>query len=275
MHQSFVNDSNAGMDTLGQITSYAAAQLGAQFRTHVYSVLIVNDTARILRWDRSGTIVTEAIKYNKSRYLVDFFRQYSVAPAALQGKDETVSIPESHEIRGARDTLNLESTIPLLKVSVPGLDGSSRYFIVPTPETTPYTPPGHAMRGFRAYDPSRKDTVFLKDTWRIDMPEITPEGEVYAKLNAASVRNVPQCLASGDISTPIYHATRTVSYAQMPWACKGCPCHPNGPWVPHRHYRLILDVVRDPLMKYNSSREMVSAVRDALHGRILCSVTTC
>ena len=53
--KSFLHDSKAGKDTLGQITSYAAAQLGTQFQTHAFSVFILRDTARILQWDRSGT----------------------------------------------------------------------------------------------------------------------------------------------------------------------------------------------------------------------------
>ena len=84
-HESFLRASKGGVDTLGQITSYAAAQLGAQFRTHAYSVLIVKDIARILRWDRSGTIVMEPIQYNQSPHLAEFFQRYSVASAAWQG----------------------------------------------------------------------------------------------------------------------------------------------------------------------------------------------
>ena len=38
---SFLCDSKAGIDTAGQITVYAAAQLGSPFRTCVYSVLII------------------------------------------------------------------------------------------------------------------------------------------------------------------------------------------------------------------------------------------
>jgi hypothetical protein len=49
---SIVSSTDNSMDMLGQITSYAAAQLGAQYRTHIFSVLIVRDCARIIRWDR-------------------------------------------------------------------------------------------------------------------------------------------------------------------------------------------------------------------------------
>ena len=47
--KSFLHNAQTGKDTLGQITSYAAAQLGAQFQTHAYSVFILQDMVRILR----------------------------------------------------------------------------------------------------------------------------------------------------------------------------------------------------------------------------------
>lgn len=258
--QSFLRDSKAAADTLGQVTSYAVAQLGAQFRTHIYSVLIVRDTARILRWDRSGTIVTEPIKYNKTRHLAEFFRRYSKASPAMRGKDKTASSPNREESFTARTALGLERSCPLVKLSVPTAEGTS-YFITSAPEPTAYTPPGRATRGFKAYDISSKRVVYLKDSWRIDLPSIHAEGLVYKMLNDANVRNVPYCLASGDISTPDYHATKTHNYAVKPWAC-----HSHSYLIPHRHHRVVLSVVGRALVQYKSSFEMVSSVRDALIG---------
>jgi len=60
-------------DTLGQITLYAAAQLGSQFCTCIYSILIVKDKAQLIRWDRMGAIITEAFCYNSNRTLAEFF----------------------------------------------------------------------------------------------------------------------------------------------------------------------------------------------------------
>lgn len=45
-HRSFLRNTKLADDTLGQLTSYAAAQFGAQFRTHLFSIFIVWDTAR-------------------------------------------------------------------------------------------------------------------------------------------------------------------------------------------------------------------------------------
>ncbi|KAI9466125.1 hypothetical protein BJY52DRAFT_1110112, partial [Lactarius psammicola] len=64
-------------DTLGKITAYASAQRGSQFRTHIYYIFILRQTARILRWDRTGTIVTQPIEYNESPLPAEFFRRYS------------------------------------------------------------------------------------------------------------------------------------------------------------------------------------------------------
>jgi len=263
MIKSFLRESKAGDDTLGQITSYAAAQLGSQFRTHLYSIFVVEGTARILRWDRSGAIITEAIKYNESPFLAEFFRRYSKASPEMRGKDQSVSAVTPTEAGVARQALELDDTIPLVKLVVPAADGSSRHFITSTPRATLYTPPGRATRGFHAYDSSQGTKVFLKDSWRIDLPDLRAEGLTYKVLEDAAVRNVPRCLVSGDISTDKYHATKTHSYAARPWAC-----HSHAHFLPHRHYRLVLDVVGHPLMKFGSSYEMVAAVRDALVGAL-------
>ena len=50
-HKTIIRSSKNTDDTLGQITAYAAVQLAAQFRTHVYSVFILGCNARILHWD--------------------------------------------------------------------------------------------------------------------------------------------------------------------------------------------------------------------------------
>jgi hypothetical protein len=172
--------------------------------------------------------------------------------------------PSLAEKAAAREALQVDETVPLFKLSIPDKYGV-RYFVTSAPEATPHTPPGRATRGFKAYDILQGNVVFLKDSWRIDLPDIQPEGQVYQTLRDADVCNVPCCLASGDIASAAwsadYHATRTHIYTKKSWAC--ClATHFN----PHRHYRLSLDLVGRVLVEYNSSYEMVSAVRDALIG---------
>jgi hypothetical protein len=42
--------------TLGQLTRYATAHLAAQFRTHVFSILVFPKWARLMRWDRAEAV---------------------------------------------------------------------------------------------------------------------------------------------------------------------------------------------------------------------------
>ncbi|KAH0833486.1 hypothetical protein J3R83DRAFT_12610 [Lanmaoa asiatica] len=70
--QNFVKKSAAAIEILGQITAYVAAQMSAQFRTHVFSILLMPKKARILRWGREGVVVTEPIHYCDNTALVDF-----------------------------------------------------------------------------------------------------------------------------------------------------------------------------------------------------------
>lgn len=261
--QSFLRDTKGAHDCLGQIAAYAAVQLGSQFRTHAYSVLIVRDEARIIRWDRSGAIVTEAISFNSSPLLAEFFRRYSKAPSDMRGIDQSVLRPTPEERVAALAALQLHESVPLVKLGIPSKGGNSHYFITGTPRAAFYTPPGRATRGFRAYDLSRKALCYLKDTWRICVPTIQEEGITYKTLMKANVHNIANCVAFGDILPTRYHKTKARSYAKRPWAC------PTEALLPHRHYRLVLDVVGRSLTSFTSSYEMVSAVRDAIIGRLV------
>ena len=65
--------------TLGQVVSYTAAHFVAQFRTHVFSILLYRESARLMRWDRAGVIVSEHIRLDKSE-LTQFFFGDSAMP---------------------------------------------------------------------------------------------------------------------------------------------------------------------------------------------------
>jgi hypothetical protein len=109
--------------------------------------------------------VTEAIKYNKSHHLAEFFRRYSEASPEMRGIDQSVMDPTPAEAVMARQALNLDNMVPLVKLTIPDTDGSPLYYIVASPRVTPYTPPGRATHGFPAYDVSRCMPVFMKGGW--------------------------------------------------------------------------------------------------------------
>jgi hypothetical protein len=61
----FMKTSNKAVLTCGQITAYATLHMSAQYRTHIFSVLICGSKARLIRWDRSSAIITKPISYDK------------------------------------------------------------------------------------------------------------------------------------------------------------------------------------------------------------------
>lgn len=150
--KSFLCETKSSADTLGQITSYAAAHLGAQFCMHIYSVFIMKDTVRILHWDRLGMIVTEAFKYNESPYFTEFFCHFSTASPEMCNKEQSASDPMSSKALAARRCLGLDKKVPLVKLQIPDANDSLLYFITSAPQATPYTPPGCATCGGPAYN---------------------------------------------------------------------------------------------------------------------------
>jgi hypothetical protein len=143
-------------------------------------------------------------------------------------------------------------------MTVPVFD-SEWLYIAPVLKAQPYTPPGRATRGFIAWDLHRNQKVFVKDTWRMDLPGIEKEGETYRLMEEAQVKNIAQCSASGDIKN---QCTLTHLYMDKLWACKA-----EKPLVLHCHYRLVLDIIRESLTKFSSSSRMLRCVVDALEGK--------
>ncbi|KAA1475531.1 hypothetical protein DENSPDRAFT_783645 [Dentipellis sp. KUC8613] len=105
----------SGKDTRAQITAHAAAVLGLQFRTFVFSVLITGCLARLIRWDRSGAIVTEAFNYQDDpEPLAQFLWRYNFLSRAQRGFDESVKAVEATD-----DTPDLSEALEALKDYMP------------------------------------------------------------------------------------------------------------------------------------------------------------
>ena len=202
---SFLCNTVTGVDTAGQITAYGAAQLGSQFCTCVYFVLIVKSWARLIQWDRTGAIITSPIYYNDSNELAEFFHQYHKVSPELHSVDTTVTMPTPEEVYLARICLEVDEKAVLLKITVPS-HNLQMECIVHVPIASHYTPPGCTTCGFEAYDVQRCRNVYVEGMWRVDLPGIEREGETYKLLHAAGVRNLAVCSAAGDISN---HTTVT------------------------------------------------------------------
>ena len=56
----FENVSDVSRSNRGQLCSYAAAHAGSQFRVHIFTISICGQSARFIRWDLAGAIVTRS-----------------------------------------------------------------------------------------------------------------------------------------------------------------------------------------------------------------------
>ncbi|KAG1878998.1 hypothetical protein F4604DRAFT_1923685 [Suillus subluteus] len=255
-----ISSTDNGMDTLGQITSYAAAQLGAQYRSHAFSVLIVRDRARIIRWDREGAIVTSVINYNTEPHLADFFHRYAQASPELRGVDTSVSPANAEEAALARLRLKLPDSTRMFKVSIPVVDGSGMLtLIIPQPVAYGIPPVGRGTRTCPAYDILNDKVVMFKDSWRVTLPDVLPEGETYKLLKSHGVHNIATCVAFHDVPRSItQQITQTFRFSRSAWA------RPMLKITLHTLHRLVLNIVGVKLVKFSSSHQLVQSIRDAL-----------
>ncbi|KAI5116111.1 hypothetical protein M0805_001981 [Coniferiporia weirii] len=194
--EGFVKATPSAQHILGQMISYVIAQLGSGFRTHVFSVLILGDTARFIRWDRAGAVVTEPIEYTKeSTDFAEFFRRFDRLTPEQRGHDTTVSIPTAEELAKAR-----EAFTPIRRVLESDESFQSRCDeILGQTFYNVQSLVGRASRGSPVFDLKTGRICYLKDTWRIDSSLLSREGDIYERLHKHSVPHVATLVDEGDV----------------------------------------------------------------------------
>ncbi|KAG1800243.1 uncharacterized protein HD556DRAFT_1222013, partial [Suillus plorans] len=201
--QSVVSQTDKGFDTLGQITSYAVAQLGAQYRNHVFSILIISNRARIIRWDREGAIITNTFDYYYKLHLTNFFYHFAQASHALYGIDTSVTPASNEDAALTRMVLKLTTTMRMLKVAVPQdpaiEDPDWLTLIIPQPVAKGFPLVGCWTRTCPVFDNLNNRVVMFKDSWCVSLKDVLPEGETYKLLKSHNVRNVATCITFHDV----------------------------------------------------------------------------
>jgi len=249
---------------LGQLTAYASMILSSQYRTHVFMVLIVKKYARLIRWDRGGAVVTGPIPFADQPHLHDFLIRYDIADPEARGHDSTVGLPTNDEITCAKASVpELSGAKSFLAVTISDHQSSNRY-IISSPESRPLIPVGRWTRPSVAFDTQNRRRVLLKDSWRVLLDDIKPEGEIYRLLHENSVPNIPSCLVAGDVGNDAYHRSQTHEVMD-----KHVARHPCWTLTPHRHYRIVLGLVGRRLEKFDRTFEVVNAMSAALVGKML------
>ncbi|KZT18033.1 hypothetical protein NEOLEDRAFT_1143908, partial [Neolentinus lepideus HHB14362 ss-1] len=213
----------------GQLVDYANFQWEYQHRAFLFQVIIFKNYARLLRYDRSGVIVSARFKYQETPYLAQFLSRFSAMSGDQRGKDPTVSIATSEEIALAKSILPqecIDDTRPMLKMTINDESGT-KAVIVSKHKFRSHATTGRATRCHVAADIQTGKAVFLKDSWRYLVAGMDQEGVISLLLHDRKVEN-----------------TRML--------------------VRHGHYRIVLDVIGKTLMEAPSSRAIVKIMYDAL-----------
>jgi hypothetical protein len=169
---SFEHDTAAARDTLGQITLYATAHMSARFVTYVFFILVFLSYARVLRWDRSGVVVTEKTRLTESSF-AEFLRRFNDARPEERGIDTSVTMDLNNfglDPQTVRSRLGIDNSTPLARMDLGKGCGS---YIVGTPTYMgTASPTGRSTRTFKAICEKTHDIVFLRGTqsFREDAP---------------------------------------------------------------------------------------------------------
>ncbi|KAI0354871.1 hypothetical protein OH77DRAFT_367142 [Trametes cingulata] len=192
----------------GQNMTYATEIFARQHRHALFSVSLSGSSARFIRWDRAGAVVTAAFDILESpENLCQFLWCFAWLSDAGRGYDLTVGVASAEEEEIFRSAIEKHVKLQLGKVKgpvkyaiqrglrdhyqpgvvsvlvmptvenqrQPGLQ-SSRRILVSRPLSYPLSLVGRATRAYWAVDADTRKVVFLKDTWRHHPSSTTAEG---------------------------------------------------------------------------------------------------
>ncbi|TBU48236.1 hypothetical protein BD309DRAFT_949941 [Dichomitus squalens] len=270
----------------GQLIDYGIEVLNRQHRLFCFAIVILDDTARLLRYDRTGITMTSKFDYlERPEVIGRFFYRLSLATRMERGYDPTV-VPSSAEedklFRGlsARFTpgsaesqalVNATSTgWPTNKITIdaPFSDGKKavsrhdaileRHFLVGKPAFMGRSLVGRGTKAFVAYDMANDRVVFIKDSWRPDTGGRTQsEYDIYLQLREKIPKRklyIPTLLGGGDVKFEgRQQQTRT----------------PATRYLPRNHVRLVLWEVCLRLEDFTQSLELVQVIYTAFRAHYL------
>ena len=281
----FDDDLDAGHLVIqGKLIHYAEKIFQRQHRTFIFSIIVMGCFARIIRWDRSGAVVTHRFDYvQHPEYLGDFFWRFSHASSADQGYDPSAELiledsdeyefmdrvaSKELEVRDyAREyfkeslgdpTLDPEFKPRRWKLSVTeSASGSTRHFLVGMPFYLATEIIGRGTHVFVALDCKTEKFVCLKDVWRVIHVDIDQEGVILRRLNELKIENVPTLCIDGDVENQHTFTDRLWKELYPEIEC---------PFRTHAHYRIVEEEVCRPLSDFKNGHELLKLTNDCFQG---------
>ncbi|KAJ8470023.1 hypothetical protein ONZ51_g8607 [Trametes cubensis] len=279
------------LEEFGQQVIYATELCARQFRLCCFSVALFGCKARIMRWDRSGLIVTRQFDlHDNPEILCEFVWRYAHMSEAQRGMDMTVTVAsnaeetlfriaiESHvmlQLGLSRDRLQAavyRHYQPKAVCAISVFDVTTREeqrYLISRPLTSPLSMIGRATRTYWAVNARTGRVACLKDTWRICAPGAEQEGAVIASLAAGGARNIPAVLHHGDVLAVVdtnqsasfdcaaKQTTLTDRFVDEKWVCE--EEIDLSAVVKYTQYRLVVSIAGYALHSVSGTAELLPA----------------
>lgn len=271
----------------GQLAHYASELFNHQHRTHAFQLFVTEDYARFIYWDRAGAVVSARFNYvDNPGILAEFLWKYNHMSPSRRGWDNSVSQPSEQEVCVFRTAVQgfvaaaedpssrqrrvehaeqtLDEDYPPYKMSVGAVKtGRPHEVIIQKPFDVCRSPIGRSTRAYVAYSLTEKRVVFLKDSWRVEVKDLSDEDSIYHKLTSANVPFIPRVLCAGDVIVGgVPQVTLTQDLARMQDAKWRIQCSASRK---HFHHRIIQEIAYS-LSTVDDSREYTLIFRDAFTG---------
>ena len=293
----FLGTSRRRQISRGQLADYASEIFRRQHREFVFVISICDATARFVRFDRGGAVVSRSFDYTTSPSTLGRFLYRLFGPGSdrvLRGHDPTATLatPGDAELfRGLRTSTAYQgdSTLvaalehaatanwPIYKIDIPyhwpgptdqlparrssSYPITTREFLVGRPAFSGSSMTGRGTKCMVAYDKTADKLVFIKDMWRPDSPRLQTELETYQDLwegeESVLVTHIPTCLGGGDVS---YNGVvqRTRTHEHLK----------EQGHLPRIHSRIILKEICRRLVDFTGPAELTISVFDAIEGML-------
>ncbi|KAF9070525.1 hypothetical protein BDP27DRAFT_1220628, partial [Rhodocollybia butyracea] len=217
-----------------QITLYLNAIQAAQQRTRVFLFFILGDQCRLFCHSRAGTQYTDPFNHTTMPYLHEFLWRLTHSSPADRGHDVTMEPVLSCD--PIYDQVFQVDVVYRVVVNLCTL------YVYQPFTTTHLYPVGQGTRCFVAFDHENWRLVLLKDFWR--NWKYDSKYKTYKALECKGVSHVPHALAGEDIAGR-FQQTEVLGIKIV-------------------HFRLVLDVVGEPLTKCISMHQFAQIISDAL-----------
>ncbi|KAH9855957.1 hypothetical protein C2E23DRAFT_558238 [Lenzites betulinus] len=276
-------------EIFAQILAYAEFMFNRQQRMWIFMVLILGDHCRIIRFDRAGAVATQKFNYKTNgATLIEYLWRYAKWAESTRGHDPMAErilpgtlLAEQMKARAQKDKdttkredyvrrMFEESLDPRwywwkLCVKPDGKEGEDRFFVVGKQN---FQAPGVVGRGTRGYVALPADNIadgkfcYLKDTWRVVGPDIDKEGTILEHLNKHEVNYIPTLECHGDVGDQVTQTDALWDELNRRNEIEEGKVGEDivSPLKKHRHYRIAVKEVGQPMSDFTSSRQLAHAL---------------